>query len=91
MFWQLIFLAAFVFIITYDPKSGTLNHLVDSNNNNPLKMRSVKRDITRRFNLLNKDTSVLKKSVFIWVRLYEVKNMIDTFSIICLRSIEKPV
>ena len=30
MFWQLIFLAAFVFIITYDPKSGTLNHLVDS-------------------------------------------------------------
>jgi len=30
MFWQLIFLTAFVFIITYDPKSGTLNHLVDS-------------------------------------------------------------
>lgn len=30
MFWQLIFLASFIFIITYDPKSGTLNHLVDS-------------------------------------------------------------
>ncbi len=30
MFWQLVFLSAFIFIITYDPKSGTLNHLVDS-------------------------------------------------------------
>ena len=30
MFWQLVFLTAFIFIITYDPKSGTLNHLVDS-------------------------------------------------------------
>ena len=28
MFWQLIFLLAFVFVITYDPKSGTLDHLV---------------------------------------------------------------
>ena len=28
MFWQLVFLLAFVFILTYDPKSGTLNHLV---------------------------------------------------------------
>ncbi len=30
MFWQIVFLSAFIFIITYDPKSGTLNHLVDS-------------------------------------------------------------
>jgi len=29
MFWQLIFLLAFIFVITYDPKSGTLNHLVN--------------------------------------------------------------
>ena len=28
MFWQLIFLVAFIFVITYDPKSGTLDHLV---------------------------------------------------------------
>lgn len=28
MFWQLIFLVAFVFVLTYDPKSGTLDHLV---------------------------------------------------------------
>jgi len=29
MFWQLVFLTTFIFIITYDPKSGTLNHLID--------------------------------------------------------------
>tara|TARA_B100001250_G_scaffold226282_1_gene194110 strand:+ start:2874 stop:3089 length:216 start_codon:yes stop_codon:yes gene_type:complete len=28
MFWQLIFLIGFVFVLTYDPKSGTLDHLV---------------------------------------------------------------
>ena len=35
MFWQLVFLTAFIFIITYDPKSGTLNHLVDSKKQEP--------------------------------------------------------
>ena len=35
MFWQLVFVAAFIFIITYDPKSGTLNHLVDSKKQEP--------------------------------------------------------
>jgi hypothetical protein len=29
MFWQLIFLIGFIFVLTYDPKSGTLNHLVN--------------------------------------------------------------
>jgi len=35
MFWQLVFIAAFIFIITYDPNSGTLNHLVDSKKQEP--------------------------------------------------------
>ena len=35
MFWQLVFITAFIFIITYDPKSGTLNHLVDSKKQEP--------------------------------------------------------
>jgi len=29
MFCQLIFLIGFIFVLTYDPKSGTLNHLVN--------------------------------------------------------------
>ena len=29
MFWQLVFLIGFIFVLTYDPKSGTLNHLVN--------------------------------------------------------------
>jgi hypothetical protein len=28
MFWQLVFLIGFIFVLTYDPKAGTLNHLV---------------------------------------------------------------
>ena len=35
MFWQIVFLTAFIFIITYDPKSGTLNHLVDPKQKQP--------------------------------------------------------
>jgi len=41
MFWQLVFLTAFIFIITYDPKSGTLNHLVDSKTTRTRKKRGV--------------------------------------------------
>ena len=42
MFWQLVFLTAFIFIITYDPKSGTLNHLVDSKQQEPEKNAECK-------------------------------------------------
>ena len=35
MFWQLVFLLAFIFIITNDPNSRTLNHLVDSKQQEP--------------------------------------------------------
>lgn len=42
MFWQLVFIAAFIFIITYDPKSGTLNHLVDSKQQEPEKNAECK-------------------------------------------------
>ena len=90
MFWQLVFLLAFIFIITYDPKSGTLNHLVDSKQQEPLKMRSVKRDITRRFNLLKWGMTAQRKTVYTWARLYELKNMNTKFNIQCLRSIKIP-
>jgi hypothetical protein len=36
MFWQLVFLLAFIFVITYDPKSGTLDHLVGKKPEQPL-------------------------------------------------------
>ena len=42
MFWQLVFIAAFIFIITYDPKSGTLNHLVDSKKHEQLQNAECK-------------------------------------------------
>ena len=42
MFWQLVFLSAFIFIITYDPKSGTLNHLVDSKKHEQLQNAECK-------------------------------------------------
>ena len=42
MFCQLVFLTAFIFIITYDPKSGTLNHLVDSKQQEPEKNAECK-------------------------------------------------
>ena len=32
MFWQLVFLIGFIFVLTYDPESGTLNHLVSDQN-----------------------------------------------------------
>ena len=42
MFWQLVFLLAFIFIITYDPKSGTLNHLIDSKHEEPVQNAECK-------------------------------------------------
>ncbi len=35
MFWTYVFLLGFIFIITYDPKSGTLNHIVDPKTQEP--------------------------------------------------------
>ena len=40
--WLALFLAAFVFIITYDPKSGILNKYIDEN---PANLREAKADI----------------------------------------------
>mgnify|MGYP001370200601 CR=1 FL=1 len=42
MFWQLVFLSAFIFIITYAPNSGPLNHLVDSTQQDPEKNAECK-------------------------------------------------
>jgi len=69
MFWQLIFLIAFVFVITYDPKSGTLDHLVGKKPENLLRMQSVKKGITRKYNLEKWGTRVQQKKQRTWVRL----------------------
>jgi|TARA_B100000902_G_scaffold267447_1_gene253471 hypothetical protein len=42
MIWQLIFLIGFVFVLTYDPSSGGLDHLVGKKPEKPLQNAECK-------------------------------------------------
>ena len=74
MFWQLVFLLAFIFIITYDPKSGTLNHLVDSKHE-PAQNAECKEGHFQEIQFAQQGYECPKEKAHTWVRLYELKNI----------------
>ena len=69
MVWQLIFLVAFIFVITYDPKSGTLDHLVGKKPEKPPQNAECKEGHYQEIQLEKWVTRVQPKRKRTWVRL----------------------
>jgi len=65
MFWKIVFLLAIVFVLTYDPKSRTLEKLLVSPHLQQI--NRVNTRITKPFNLLRHPMIALPRGKLRWV------------------------